>query len=74
MKRLICLLISVCLSYAPGVAFSEPGKQSVRGLNPQAMEELADAGVDKYMGAFTPVLSTDVGGGWTVNLHPKVHH
>lgn len=65
MKKLICLLISVCLSYAPGVAFSAPGKQTVRGLNPQAMEELASAGVDKYMGSFTPVASQDVGDGWT---------
>ncbi len=36
-----------------------------RGLNFNAFQELSDAGVDKYIGEFTPVLSTDVGDGWT---------
>ncbi|MDH3522339.1 MAG: pectinacetylesterase family protein [Acidobacteriota bacterium] len=35
-----------------------------QGLNNQAREELADAGVDKYLGQFTPALSEDVGDGW----------
>jgi len=34
------------------------------GLNSQAMVELSDSGVDKYLGEFTPVLSQDVGDGW----------
>ena len=59
MKKLTCFLISVCLSFLPGFVFSAPG------LSNQAMEELADAGVDKYMGEFTPVSSQDVGDGWT---------
>jgi hypothetical protein len=36
-----------------------------RGLDPNAAQELSDAGVDKYLGQFTPVSSTDVGDSWT---------
>ena len=36
-----------------------------RGLNLHAMIELHEAGVDKYIGEFSPVSSTDVGDGWT---------
>jgi hypothetical protein len=35
------------------------------GLNFVALLELRDAGVDKYIGDFTPVSSVDVGDGWT---------
>ncbi len=35
------------------------------GLSPQAFLELHEAGVDKYIGEFTPISSTDVGDGWT---------
>lgn len=35
------------------------------GLNPQAFAELAAAGMDKYLGEFTPAASEDVGLGWT---------
>jgi hypothetical protein len=35
------------------------------GLNLEAWLELQDAGVDKYIGEFTPVASVDVGDGWT---------
>jgi len=35
------------------------------GLDLQGYLELHDAGVDKYLGEFTPVSSVDVGGGWT---------
>jgi hypothetical protein len=34
------------------------------GLSSQALQELADAGVNKYLGEFTPVSSQDVGDGW----------
>lgn len=34
------------------------------GLNENALMELKDAGVNKYLGEFTPVASTDVGDGW----------
>jgi Pectinacetylesterase len=39
------------------------GKQC--GLSQQAFSELSQAGVDKYLGQFTPISSTDVGDGWT---------
>jgi hypothetical protein len=35
------------------------------GLNIWAYIELSESGVDKYLGEFTPVVSTDVGDGWT---------
>ena len=35
------------------------------GLNFNALLELSAAGVDKYIGEFTPISSTDVGDGWT---------
>ena len=41
------------------------GAGGPRGLNFDAFEELSDAGVDKYIGEFTPASSTDVGDGWT---------
>lgn len=36
-----------------------------RGLNTAAQSELSAAGVDKYLGEFTPTSGEDVGGGWT---------
>ena len=53
------LLLSVVL--LPGVGAADPPQ----GLNPQAQQELEDAGVNQYLGDFTPVSSVDVGGGWT---------
>jgi hypothetical protein len=41
------------------------GTRCEKGLNSQAKSELRAAGVDKYMGDFTPVTSEDVGEGWT---------
>ncbi len=35
------------------------------GLNDAAFDELSAAGVDKYLGEFTPVATSDVGDGWT---------
>jgi len=64
MNKLTCCLISVCLFHAPGVVLGDPGKHSPKGLNPQAMEELETAGVNKYMGDFVPAISQDAGDGW----------
>jgi hypothetical protein len=44
---------------------SAEGDAGPKGLDPDAGQELRDAGVDKYLGQFTPVSSTDVGDGWT---------
>lgn len=62
MKRIIGLVLVVCLALTSGTALA---KESPKGLNAQAAQELSDAGVDKYLGLFTPVSSTDVGDGWT---------
>jgi hypothetical protein len=65
MKKITCLLVSACLWSSPGIVFGDPGKQVARGLNPQATQELRDAGVDKYLGQFAPAVSAEVGDGWT---------
>jgi hypothetical protein len=41
------------------------GVRAQQGLNAAAQAELQAAGVDKYLGEFTPISSTDVGDGWT---------
>ena len=58
MKRNICLFLIVCLSIASGTALAD-----VSGLNADAMAELRDAGVDRYLGASQPVDSDH--GVWT---------
>lgn len=65
MRRTICLLVVVCLSLTSGPALTDPGPNQHRGLNADAAAELSAAGVDKYLGQFTPVSSVDVGDGWT---------
>ena len=65
MKRLTCLFLILALSFTSGAALSDTGKKPRDGLNPDAMQELRDAGVDKYLGQFTPAASTYVGDGWT---------
>jgi hypothetical protein len=47
------------------VGLSALGTGCPFGLSLQALLELQDAGVNKYIGQFTPALSEDVGGGWT---------
>jgi hypothetical protein len=41
------------------------GARCELGLSPQAYLELHAAGVDKYLGQFTPAVSEELGGGWT---------
>jgi hypothetical protein len=68
MKRITFLLTVVCLSLASGAVVAEKAAEwpnSPKGLNPDAMQELRDAGVDKYLGQFTPNPPVDVGDGWT---------
>jgi hypothetical protein len=55
LKILVLMLTSFLLMGADGP----------RGLNGDAYKELSDSGADKYLGAFTPAVSTDVGDGWT---------
>jgi hypothetical protein len=43
----------------------ERGVRAQQGLNAGAVAELEAAGLNKYLGEFTPISSTDVGDGWT---------
>ncbi len=52
MKRNICLFLTVCLSIASGTSLADES-----GLNADAMAELQDAGVDKYLGTSQSVAS-----------------
>jgi hypothetical protein len=47
------------------VASASIGSGCPLGLKPLAYLELANAGVNKYLGDFTPISSTDFGDGWT---------
>jgi len=48
-----------------GLAMALLGSKCPLGISPQALSELSAAGVDKYLGDFTPVTTEDVGDGWT---------
>ena len=65
MRTIISILTLFCLTLASSVALAGAGKNPHNGLNADAVAELSAAGVDKYLGQFTPVTSTDVGDGWT---------
>lgn len=62
LKSTRALLLGLAITAA---AFTGANAGLPKGLNDDAMAELSDAGVDKYLGEFTPVVSTDIGGGWT---------
>jgi hypothetical protein len=57
-------LLALGLSLAVLVPTGAEGDSPNRGLTQEAEDELRDAGVDKYLGAFTPAGSEDVGDGW----------
>jgi hypothetical protein len=57
------LIVGILLS-AVGVM----GTQCPFTLSQEALSELADAGVNKYIGEFAPVSSVDRGDGWTQHL------
>lgn len=70
MKRLVSALLGLAITLAfASSAISAPKfpktPNSPRGLNADAIQELQDAGVDKYLGQFTPAVSEDAGNGWT---------
>jgi hypothetical protein len=62
LKSIRFLLVGLALSV---IAVNGASAGPPKGLNDDAKDELIDAGVDKYLGAFTPISSTDVGDGWT---------
>ena len=57
-------LLALGLSVAVLAPTGAEGDSKNRGLTDEAAQELKDVGVDKYLGEFTPVSSTDVGDGW----------
>ena len=59
---LVGLLSTNGLAHAGG----ENGKV---GLNAGARAEISQAGMDKYLGQFTPIVSTGVGQGWTKHTY-----
>ena len=48
----------------PGIALAKGPKNS-KGLSAEAAQEIRDAGMDKYLGTYTPSSSEDIGDGWT---------
>jgi hypothetical protein len=70
MKKLISALVGLAITLALSTSALGAPKfpktpNSPKGLNADAIGELQDAGVDKYLGEFTPVISEDAGDGWT---------
>lgn len=63
------IFVLVCLLIMTGTAMAKPGGVYPHGLTPQAEQELRDAGVDKYVGQFSPAVSADVGEGWTKHTY-----
>ena len=64
MKTIRCTLLCACLLLASAAVFGQPNERHPHGLNPQATAELEDAGVNKYVGEFTPAVSFPVSEGW----------
>lgn len=48
--------------------FTLAAQNNCPGLDPMARLELRAAGVDKYVGEFTPAVSEDAGNGWTRHI------
>jgi hypothetical protein len=70
MRKLRNLAIAILTStlapvFVPSALADRKSDQTEPGLNSEAMQELRDAGLDKYLGQFTPVGTSDVGDGWT---------
>lgn len=62
MRRITCLFVFIALALTSGAALAEKPR---KGLSATAAQELREAGVDNYLGQFTPVSTEDVGDGWT---------
>jgi hypothetical protein len=63
----------VAVLFLAGAAFAMMGLggngKPPKGLSPAAEQELRDAGVDKYLGKFTPAQSVEIEGGWTKHTY-----
>ena len=55
--------------FASNATLSDDNDHKRKGLNPQAKQELVDAGVTKYVGQFAPAVSSDAGQGWTKHTY-----
>jgi len=64
MKRTICLVLVTLLITTSAPASAGWGSWFSFGLDKQARKELKAAGVNKYLGDFTPSSSEDAGDGW----------
>ena len=64
MRTMLRMLLFVCLSLSLSPASADTGSKN-KGLTAAAKAELSAAGVDKYLGQYTPAASFDVGDGWT---------
>ena len=64
MKTTARVFLYVFLFVASGSALGQPGDNHPHGLNAQATAELKAAGVDKYVGLFTPAVSAPIAEGW----------
>lgn len=63
MRKLTFLIAAISLTVISGAAFAKD--RPYRGLNPAAMQELRDTGVDRYLGQYRPADPVDVGDGWS---------
>ena len=66
-KVIVALLLLAVTSVFSTASISTNYKykhKAPRGLSPEAASELRSVGLDKYLGEFSPVSSTDVGDGW----------
>lgn len=64
MKKIFCFLSAAALFVCAAPANAGWGSWFSIGLERQAKRELRQAGVDKYLGDFTPASSEDIGQGW----------
>jgi hypothetical protein len=59
------IILLGCMLALFALPASADSAKTQRGLNTAAQAELVAAGVNKYLGQFTPASSTDAGSGWT---------
>ena len=63
LKTISLIVIALSLIFSDTV-FGDSDDDDREGLDPDAKQELINAGVAKYRGLFSPAVSTDVGQGW----------
>lgn len=68
LRQLFFVLFVMLAGSSPALAGGENGKV---GLNAAARADISQAGMDKYLGQFTPATSTDVGQGWTKHTYTQ---